>query len=74
MCGEMAGDVQAIPLLIGLGLDAFSMSASSVLRARQLMSKIDLKDAQDLANQALELETNEEVLALVDAFLAKIDH
>ncbi|AVP49341.1 phosphoenolpyruvate--protein phosphotransferase [Williamsoniiplasma luminosum] len=69
MCGEMAGDVQSIPLLMGLGLDAFSMSASSMLRARQLMSQIDMKDAEKLANKALQLETDEQVLALVDEFL-----
>ena len=35
MCGEMAGDETAIPLLLGLGLDEFSMSATSILKARR---------------------------------------
>ncbi|AUF83738.1 phosphoenolpyruvate--protein phosphotransferase [Mesoplasma syrphidae] len=70
MCGEMAGDIQALPLLLGMGLDAFSMSATSMLRARSLMSKIEIKEAEELANKALDLETSEEVLALVDEFLA----
>ncbi|WP_027062965.1 phosphoenolpyruvate--protein phosphotransferase [Mesoplasma seiffertii] len=70
MCGEMAGDIQALPLLLGMGLDAFSMSATSMLRARSLMSKIEMKEAEELATQALDLETSEEVLALVDKFLA----
>ncbi|WP_026389640.1 phosphoenolpyruvate--protein phosphotransferase [[Acholeplasma] multilocale] len=70
MCGEMAGEVQALPILLGLGLDAFSMSATSMLRARSLMSKIDSKEAEELANKALASETTDEVVALVDAFLA----
>ncbi|SUO55161.1 Phosphoenolpyruvate-protein phosphotransferase of PTS system [Streptococcus pyogenes] len=41
MCGEMAGDQQAVPLLVGMGLDEFSMSATSVLRTRSLMKKLD---------------------------------
>ncbi|WP_031543302.1 phosphoenolpyruvate--protein phosphotransferase [Mesoplasma photuris] len=69
MCGEMAGEIQALPLLIGMGLDAFSMSATSMLRARAIMSKIDSKEAAILANKALDLETEEEVLALVNEFL-----
>ncbi|ATZ16217.1 phosphotransferase system enzyme I (PtsI) [Entomoplasma freundtii] len=72
MCGEMAGEPQAIPLLLGLGLDAFSMSASSILKARSLMSKINLAQAEKLANQALECETEAEVLKLVDNFIAKL--
>lgn len=73
MCGEMAGDVQALPLLLGLGLDAFSMSATSMLRARALMAKIDLGEAQKLAQIALEKDTNEEVLAFVDHFLSQLN-
>ena len=42
MCGEMAGDQTAVPLLVGLGLDEFSMSASSVLKTRSLISKLTL--------------------------------
>lgn len=41
MCGEMAGDQTAVPLLVGMGLDEFSMSATSVLRTRSLMKKLD---------------------------------
>ena len=44
MCGEMAGDQTAVPLLVGLGLDEFSMSASSVLKTRSLISKLTLSD------------------------------
>ncbi|AJM71915.1 phosphoenolpyruvate--protein phosphotransferase [Mycoplasma yeatsii] len=69
MCGEMAGDVQALPILLGLGLDAFSMSATSVLRARSLMSKIDMNSAVELSNKALECENEKQVLELVNEFL-----
>ncbi|MFH5500762.1 phosphoenolpyruvate--protein phosphotransferase, partial [Listeria monocytogenes] len=39
MCGEMAGDQTAVPLLLGLGLDEFSMSASSILKSRSLIKR-----------------------------------
>jgi phosphotransferase system enzyme I (PtsI) len=71
MCGEMAGDVKAIPLLMGLGLDAFSMSATSIPRARSIMAKLTLKETQDLVAKALECDNTEEVLVLVDKLLEK---
>ena len=65
MCGEMAGDQQAVPLLVGMGLDEFSMSATSVLRTRSLMKKLDTAKMQEYANRALtECSTMEEVLEL----------
>lgn len=65
MCGEMAGDTTAIPLLLGLGLDEFSMSASSILPARSLISRLSTSDMQQLAATALTLATAEEVVELV---------
>ncbi|WP_338970176.1 phosphoenolpyruvate--protein phosphotransferase [Spiroplasma endosymbiont of Labia minor] len=70
MCGEMAGDAKAIPLLMGLGLDAFSMSASSIPLARSIIAKLTIKETQELTKKALELETAEQVEALVDNLLA----
>lgn len=65
MCGEMAGDQQAVPLLVGMGLDEFSMSATSVLRTRSLMKKLDTAKMEEYANRALtECSTMEEVLEL----------
>ena len=65
MCGEMAGDQTAVPLLVGMGLDEFSMSATSVLRTRSLMKKLDTAKMQEYANRALtECSTMEEVLEL----------
>ncbi|KWW11640.1 phosphoenolpyruvate-protein phosphotransferase [Peribacillus simplex] len=61
MCGEMAGDEVAIPILIGLGLDEFSMSATSILKARSLISQLSLEDMQKLSQDVLELDTNDNV-------------
>ncbi|APJ38208.1 phosphoenolpyruvate--protein phosphotransferase [Mycoplasmopsis pullorum] len=66
MCGEMAGDRRAMPLLIGLGLDEFSMSASNVLAARELASKLSYAQMQELANKAIELESEVEVAQLLE--------
>jgi phosphotransferase system enzyme I (PtsI) len=67
MCGEMAGDATAIPLLLGLGLDEFSMSATSILPARSQIAKLSAADMKELAAKALQLGTAEEVAALVQA-------
>ena len=66
MCGEMAGDQTAIPLLLGLGLDEFSMSATSILPARSLISKLSKAEMQELAAEALNKSTVEEVIELVE--------
>ena len=66
MCGEMAGDQTAIPLLLGLGLDEFSMSATSILPARSLLSKLSQTEMAELAKKALNMSTVEEVIELVE--------
>ena len=71
MCGEMAGDKNAIPLLVGMGLDEFSMSATSVLAARRQIANMSLKDAQALASSALTKSTEKEVVKLVEEFNKK---
>lgn len=71
MCGEMAGELNAIPLLLGLGLDELSMSATSVLPARELLSRISKAEADVLVEKALGCETETEVLALIESFLAE---
>ncbi|KOR88288.1 phosphoenolpyruvate--protein phosphotransferase [Paenibacillus solani] len=67
MCGEMAGDSTAIPILLGLGLDEFSMSATSILPARSQINKLSRSDMQALAAKALEMGSAEEVVALVES-------
>lgn len=70
MCGEMAGDQMAVPLLVGLGLDEFSMSATSVLKTRSLMSKLDTKKMAELATKAVEdCDTLDDVVALVHEYV-----
>ncbi|MGB4922311.1 MAG: phosphoenolpyruvate--protein phosphotransferase, partial [Enterococcus aquimarinus] len=62
MCGEMAGDQTAVPLLMGIGLDEFSMSATSILKTRSLMKTLDTSKMKELADRALtECDTMEEV-------------
>jgi phosphoenolpyruvate-protein phosphotransferase (PTS system enzyme I) len=65
MCGEMAGDEIAIPLLLGLGLDEFSMSATSILKARTQIKDLKKSDMEDLVNEALQMGTAEEVMQAV---------
>ena len=65
MCGEMAGDEIAVPILLGLGLDEFSMSATSILRARSQIKQLNTAEMKELAEQALQLDTNDAVISLV---------
>ncbi|CAM2902915.1 MULTISPECIES: phosphoenolpyruvate--protein phosphotransferase [Staphylococcus] len=65
MCGEMAGDETAIPLLIGLGLDEFSMSATSILKARRQIKNLSQTEMTQLADRAINCATVDEVVDLV---------
>ncbi|MGO1356015.1 phosphoenolpyruvate--protein phosphotransferase [Alkalibacterium gilvum] len=70
MCGEMAGDQTAVPLLLGLGLDEFSMSATSVLKTRSLFKKLDSEKMKELSNKAVnECTTVDEVIELVGQYV-----
>lgn len=70
MCGEMAGDRLAAPLLLGMGLDEFSMSATSILRVRSQMKQLKTTDWAKIANQAIQhCQTNQEVKQLVERHL-----
>ncbi|ADB67838.1 TPA: phosphoenolpyruvate--protein phosphotransferase [Listeria monocytogenes] len=71
MCGEMAGDQTAVPLLLGLGLDEFSMSASSILKSRSLIKRLDQSEMVKLAEEALNKSTAEEVVELVEKYTAE---
>ena len=61
MCGEAAGDPLFIPVLVGLGLDEFSMNANKILRVRKLIRELNFKDCQKLAEEVLKLSSTEEI-------------
>jgi len=65
MCGEMAGEPKFAPLLLGLGLDEFSVPAPYLLRIKKIIRSVRYEDAKDMVLQALELATGKEVEALV---------
>ncbi len=67
MCGEMAGDEIAAPVLLGLGLDEFSMSATSILRARKMINGLSYEAMKEMAEKAVCCDTAEEVQELVKA-------
>ena len=71
MCGEMAGDAMAAPLLLGLGLDEFSMSATSILRARKIINGLSYEEMKELSAKAVGCETEAQVSELVKNALAK---
>jgi|APAra7269097235_1048549.scaffolds.fasta_scaffold75168_2 phosphoenolpyruvate-protein phosphotransferase (PTS system enzyme I) len=63
MCGEMAGDETAIPLL--LGLDELSMSATSILKARSQILRLSKKEMDGLVEKALQMSTTSDVMTAV---------
>ncbi|MBQ3376394.1 MAG: phosphoenolpyruvate--protein phosphotransferase [Erysipelotrichaceae bacterium] len=65
MCGEMAGEPDAISVLMGLGLDEFSMSATSILRARKIANSLSHAEMKELAEKAVACSTSSEVLDLI---------
>ncbi|MBR4461761.1 MAG: phosphoenolpyruvate--protein phosphotransferase [Erysipelotrichaceae bacterium] len=69
MCGEMAGDPQAAPVLLGLGLDEFSMSASRILPTRKIVTSLDYKQMKEMAEKALKCQTEAEVKELINGLL-----
>jgi phosphotransferase system enzyme I (PtsI) len=72
MCGEMAGDETAIPLLLGLGLHEFSMSAGSILPARRQIARLSREEWKSLAQRALAMSGHEEVKSYVQQQLRSV--
>ncbi len=62
MCGEAAADPLLIPLLLAFGLDEFSVSATSVLKTRKIISQWTIDEAKEIAEKALTLKTESEVV------------
>lgn len=71
MCGELAGDDRASLLLLGMGLDEFSMSAMSIPRVKQLIRSANYADVKAMAEQALACATIAEVEAVLDTFVKR---
>lgn len=71
MCGELAGDEHATLLLLGMGLDEFSMSAISVPRIKKLIRNVNFQDAKALADKALQQPTAAQIERLIEEFLAE---
>ena len=69
MCGAMAGDPISAPVLLGLGLDEFSMSATQILKARKIITEMTYEDAKKLAAECVEKETIDEVTETVKKVL-----
>jgi len=66
MCGEMAGNLTALPILLGMGLDEFSMSGGSVLAARALLHKLDRHEMIQLVEDVLQMSSAEQIKCYVE--------
>jgi phosphotransferase system enzyme I (PtsI) len=74
LCGEMAGDKVAIPILLGLGLDELSMNATSILQARSYIHQLSLTEVMSLSQTVLNLESEDDVQEFVQqSLLTKIN-
>lgn len=71
ICGEMAADPFAVPLLIGLGLDSLSVFASAVPHIKKIIRNIDLKEVELMANKCLDLKTEKEIRNVINEFYNK---
>jgi len=69
LCGEMASDETAVPLLIGLGLDNFSMNPSNILRIKRVITNTSYSNAKKLSIAALNKNSNQEVKELVEDYI-----
>lgn len=72
LCGELAGRPEGIPVLLGLGLDEFSMSAVSIPAAKALLARLSVPDAQRLAQRVLNLPDAAAVKAEVKRFVERL--
>ena len=73
MCGELAGEPLAIPILLGLGLDEFSMSPPAIPIAKQIIRALSYETTQEVARRALQLESAEAVADFVKSEVAAVD-
>jgi phosphotransferase system enzyme I (PtsI) len=66
MCGESAGDQRMIPILLGMGLDEFSMSPISILPARKLINSLKYEEMKNIANEVVNMGTADEIKNYID--------
>lgn len=66
MCGEAAGDEKLIPILLGMGLDEFSMSSSSILKARWIINNTSKEEIESMLDEILSLPTAKDVEKFID--------
>ena len=71
MCGEVAGELPLVPVLLGMGLDEFSMSPNSILKVRRLIHSLSYAETQALAQKVLQCSTSQEVEELTQKFLSE---
>lgn len=71
MCGEFASDERAVLLLLAMGLDEFSMSASSIPVVKNLIRKVSMNDMKKVLEDVLDLDTSAEIITYMDSVLAK---
>ncbi|MCG3149301.1 MAG: Phosphoenolpyruvate-protein phosphotransferase [Verrucomicrobiae bacterium] len=73
ICGEMAGNPLYAPLLVGMGLDELSVAAASLPRVKEIIRRLKLSEAQELAAATLHATRSQDVLAMLNALLRRID-
>lgn len=66
MCGESAGDQKMIPILLGFGLDEFSMSPISILQARKLITSVKYEDMKKISDEVLNMGSAKEIKEYID--------
>lgn len=73
MCGEAASDERFIPILIGLGLDEFSMNPIKILSVRKMIRKLNKKDCEKIVKEILNMNTSEEIKEKLTGYIKKIN-
>ncbi|SNS98162.1 phosphoenolpyruvate--protein phosphotransferase [Anaerovirgula multivorans] len=69
MCGEVAGDPRLIPILLGMGLDEFSMSAGSILPARKQIQGLSYEEMKEIADKVLEMATADTIEKFITQYV-----